>query len=325
MIEQQDEIKKYLTNKMDETERESFKNKLANNSELKKEVDFNKDLMLFLEDDNPELEAMLTNFGNEFSSKSTISTPVISNIEKPKTTTPNKKWLFWIIGILGILIAVWLISQAVFREKTSSTIPTESNSVLESAVPTEDVIIPNDTEKESNISDTEVIEEKEKPKEEDKITPNIPKTPDFTPKRNIPTRSLGNPEPMASLDEANYTPNRDLEILVIDGIRSNELVFELNEPKVFRTFYKKNKETKIVLDGTMNKDVLLKLVVFDNSNENFMNNRSVLKADFQVKPDGDDFQFSFIANTTIPKGLYYFFVYNKQTEEMLAISKFSVK
>lgn len=334
MIEQQENIKKYLTDKMTAAEKQSFKNELANNSVLEKEVAFNEDLMSFLEDKNPELEAMLTQFGNEFSSKSAIPPPiippVITDVETPKSVKKNRNWLFLIIGILGALIAFWLISQAFSKEKTSSKTPIESNSILESAIPDEAIIAPKDIDKESNTSDTKIIKEekKEEATEEAKenSTPIVPEIQDFTPKGSVPSRSIKKTEqPMASLDKADYSSNIELEALIRDGIRSNGLVFELNKSKRFPTFYQKEKQVKIIIDGTMNQDIPLELIIFDNVNENFISNRAVLKADFKVEPNGDDFLFSFTADTAIPKGLYYYFIYNKENQQALAISKFSVK
>ena len=111
MINRQDDIKNYLTNKMSESERQQFEASMSSDEALKKEVAFNKDLMSFFEDENPELEGMLTQLGNEFSYKSTTSTlnqtqtTVIANAKKK-----YPKSIFWIIGII-VLIAILLISK----------------------------------------------------------------------------------------------------------------------------------------------------------------------------------------------------------------------
>ena len=66
--------------------------------------------------------------------------------------------------------------------------------------------------------------------------------------------------------------------------------------------------------------------IYDNKKRHFDNNNFILKGDIKVKAiDDNDFEFVFFANTGITKGLYYFLIYNKETKEMLTISKFSVE
>lgn len=323
MIEQQDNIKNYLTDKMSNTERQLFEASMQADDVLTEEVMFNKDLMSFLEDDNPEMEKMLMELGNEFSSQSLIPPPVISTEKQVNNTTPNndsnnKKWLLWLIGILMILAGVWWFSRSSDNETSENTTSIKTNSVLENGIDENNTKLIEESNPEKNT-----IEIEDKLNQPGKVTPKLPTIPDFTPKGDVPTRSLGNDtQPMAKAD---YTPNNDLELLIVDGIRSSNLVFELNQPKDFYTFYEKEKQTKIVIEGTINQSIPLEVIIYDNSQNSFSKNQFVLKQDMRVKAVNDEFTFSFIANTTIPKGLYYFFIYNKQTQEMLTISKFSIK
>lgn len=278
MIDKQDQIKAYLTDKMDVLQRQKFEISIQRDFDLRKEVEFNKDLMSYLENDKPELEDTLKRLGAKYASdkKVVASKPKINN------------WWFIAVVVLLFIAIVWYFNRTA---EESIEVPINNNFQEELPENIEQQVIENGSVKEQAVEET-------------------------------PTQDG---KPIAIIDNTVFNPNAYLEDLITDGIRSDDVEIKIKDAAKELEFKQQEGKAKIRIIGEINKDIPLEIQIFNNSQEKFLDNQFILKADVNKKAIKDEFQFDFYINTSVEKGIYYYLIYNKSNEDLLKISKFYVK
>ena len=79
------------------------------------------------------------------------------------------------------------------------------------------------------------------------------------------------------------------------------------------------------LNGTTNAQPAYRLKLYSNKNFEIENDYTILNESIIYTKVEDQFEFQFNANIPLNQGLYYFIIQKEESEEILYISKFTVK
>lgn len=308
MLNEQDKkIEEYLNGEMSNDERQAFEAAIKNDAELAKEVTFQKDLMQFFEERNPDLERKLSELSNEF-------------FEDDADINSNKKkyfnWIFLVVGLvllsaLGGYIYINNSNSRQFDVSSSSYIDAEKaiNEGMEYDNGNEDSFTMFEEDEKQQTQQQEI----EQDTEQESIEENTNMDSD-----DITEKS---PPPMAKVDIENYKVNPMLEGIIRENVRSDRKNFEIIFPRKNQTFYPKNGIINFRLKGNSSIERNVQVVLYDNKESSFLNDQYVLSTSKDLK-NGD---FSFSINIELKNGLYYYVMQEKETGKILHVSKFDIK
>lgn len=292
MINKQDEIRDYLKNQMSEAQRKAFEQEIQTNPELAKEVAFNKELMDYIKSHNPELEIQLKKLGEKYATQSQTAQPAFR----------RSRWSIVALIALVLIAILWYFNQ------NPEEIKTPENQIDDSSRTDRDTT-------QRKLQDTAKTW---RMKMNDTTSRNT----------NMDNQStIIKDKPIAIIDNSAFKPNPYIENLITDGIRSNDVQITINEPPKGLIFKQNQGTATIKIEVNCNKDIPLEIKVFGNIQQDFINNKIILKADFERKNKTADNKFEsiFYANMLIEKGIYYYFIYDKKANTLLKVSNFYVK
>lgn len=306
--EQEQQIERYLNGEMSEKERQTFEAAVKNDTELMKKVAFQKDLMQFFEERNPALENTLSELGNEFFVEDT--NPPTSG----KKSSNNKFWMFL------SLVFVLVIAFGGFFYFNDNGEQQQHDEIYNNPIDAEKAInqgMLEDGGSEGKTLDTSIEEAQETDEEtssDDEIDENI-----IDDKSEEETKKIS--PPMASVDTESYQTNPVLESLIRENIRSNESKFEITSPSIGQSIYSKNSIVNLRFEGNSSTATSIQIILYDNKKSSFSNNQYIISTSKDLTND----DFSVALNIELENGLYYYIVQEKNTREVLHISKFNVK
>ncbi len=290
-MNQQERIDRYLSHQMSPDEIARFKAEIASNPALAEAVQFQQDLTKFFEEREPALEAKLADFGKEH-----------FPVEKSNKTFP---WWRWIIPILlvGLGIGAWWI-----QSDQDATHP-----LVKEAIPT--------IEKTAPIIDTTpdappTIFEKEPPNSSPQSPPNPP--------QEKPPVLKKSPPLIASLDPRDFQANPMIESLMAEQVRNSASTTSLENPAM-DTILAYNQKILLKVEGFTTAPPPYELVIYTNRIFDFENDHRVLSQSLSGIQQDEKIRFSFNAETSFPKGLYYLLLLSEEGDEMLYISRFRVE
>ncbi|MFK7947200.1 MAG: hypothetical protein AB8G11_06415 [Saprospiraceae bacterium] len=311
MLNEQDKkIEEYLNGEMSNDERQAFEAAIKNDAELAKEVTFQKDLMQFFEERNPDLERKLSELGDEF-------------FEDDADISSNKKkyfnWLFLVVGLvllsaLGGYIYINNLNARQFDASSDLYIDAEKaiNEGMEHDNGNEDAPDTMFEEEEEEKQQTQQQETEQEIEQETTEENTKMDSGDITEK---------SPPPMAEIDIENYKVNPMLEGIIRENVRSDGNNFKITFPRKEQTFYSKNDIINFRLEGNSSIERNVQVVLYDNKESSFSNDQYVLSTTKDLK-NGD---FSFSINIELKNGLYYYVMQEKETGKILHVSKFDIK
>lgn len=290
-MELEDSIKLYLENKMTESERIAFEQKMDMDEQLSEEVAFQKEMFSFFEqrDEINALRSILQEAESAFFNEEVVKKPT-----KKKVNT-----LVWIfpLGLLLIAVSYFIysnIAQNSNNEKTRvSEEQLETNKIIDDTT-SQKIEIPTD--------------ENEETTDEEEAKDELP--------------DLEN-QPIA--DAGSYNLNPALEAILSTSFRDNQSV-ELTSPAKGQTFKLKGRKVLFSLDGKTNKSDKLKLVLYDNNPRSFDGGFKTLELSLTPSEIGEEeYSISTKANIPLKKGLYYYLITNSVTNNLVYAGKFEVK
>lgn len=299
-MEKQFQISRYLNNEMSPTERAAFKKEMANNHELRKEVELNSDLYQYFATRNPDLEKKLGKLGDKY-----------FVLEKPK----NDKKLLW-LTIIAILSAM-VLYFCFFNKPPQSIKPlpeTKQNTSILS--PTASI----DTLQKQRVLKTPTIEKQQKIEE-------------TMPANNPPVRLKSKPkskqqpnkpsQPIAQLNSADFVENPILESIINENLRSNERFIDITKPAA--AIFSASNPVAFTLAGTTNATPPYQLRIYTNQPTDFEEDLTIFSKNLTGQPTNEHFSFSINQKIKLPSGLYYFLLLQKESQELLYGDKFLVK
>lgn len=100
-IEWQDKIDDYLLDRMSDEDRQTFEQEIANDTELKEQLEFTQDMQQAIQSRNEKLAAM-KEWEDDYI------------WEKQKPPIPIKRFVYWVSGVAAVFVVGLLIIQNVF-------------------------------------------------------------------------------------------------------------------------------------------------------------------------------------------------------------------
>lgn len=293
MSERDERIEKYLNGEMEAAEKTIFEKEILVDKGLKEQIELKKDLIAFFKSRNPELDKKLNELGKEFFAEETLPKKIL---------TPN---YILLLGVVLLLLSGLYYYYFIYDDSVENTSIELKEIGKESINPS---IIKGSEFTEESITNSDSA------KSEESILPTI----DFSDELPIVID-----RPVAQYE--NYTENPNFEALIKESIRSNDGVeFKLLTAPEF--LYLVDGKVNLKVKGETNKTAEIELVIYNNNPDNFDKDIRVLsnliKSSFIAK---GKYEIKFNANIPFEKGLYYYFLQNKKSKELLSISKFYVK
>jgi len=282
----QQRIEQYLNGELTAEERRMFEKELKNDAELQQQVSFAKDLHVFFDNRNPNLEENLHQLDDVFFAES-------SN---------QPSWLKIGLGSLvavALVAGIWWLLSDVAQQKPAEPLPTKSEQL------------------ESSQTLPEVQPEEKAPQQMDEK-----KMPQ---KRVAPEEKKQKVQvPIAALNPEDFKVNPILEGLITERVRNDEVATTLSE-LTLDTILKKGNPTVLKIKGTTNAVPPLKLTIYSNKSDDFDNDTKYLTTTLTTTPIEEEYEFLFNAKIDFQSGLYYFLIESVETEDLLVVSKFQVK
>jgi len=293
-------IERFINKELSPAEHAAFERDLLKDETFAKEVRLHRQMHLELA--KKEKGALRDKL------KEIVAEP-IEPVEKP-TSDSLATWWKWIIPILLLLALVFLYlkNQSSDKPSTIQELPPKTEETL-SNTPTEDP---------PNLETT---------KEE--VTP--PKRPSSIPQANNETTKpqQKNNNPIAAINEADFSPNKYLEPFITSGVRGGTKFVDVQLAGAQPHLTLSNQKVTIKLSGKLEKpekDKNYVLKIYNNQEDNYINDQALLSAPLMYQPaEGNNNTFSFNANLPLGPGLYYFVMSTKEDEEPLYVGKFKVK
>lgn len=288
MVNKNEDIERYIANEMASDEMKDFENKMSNDEKLAQEVAFKKDVNDYFKSDKIGLAEELEVLGNTY-----------FKAEK-KGTSFNKLWL--------LLPALLLLVGLVWRMSPTNEKPAPSSNRVTNNI---------DSLKNSPTTPPNKIEQKPTSAPKKEITPSKPPVPT---EEKQPTIN----QPIASVDETAFQSNPLLEGLLKEQLRDATFLTTLLSPKE-GLVYPANKTIPLIIKGSTTAETPYRVIIYTNKLFDFENDHRLFEKEFQGVKKEDNYTFSLKANLPLPKGLYYLIIQQKKSNEMLYISKFSVR
>lgn len=307
-MDAQERIERYLSDNMSSTEQKIFEIEIKQNKALAEEVEFQRGLMDFFNDYEPELEGVLEGLGEQhFVAETTSNPPPISNGFSRK---------LWFIPIsLLFLLSIWLLFPT---DETAPIVDQNSTETQQIEPPKKEVpiVIPETAPVEQN--NNTLPEETE---------PEPSKKPTESTERDIIIGEdpVDNSEqPIASLNPKDFKSNPTLESILQEQVRDEGFSTKITKP-VFEQEFKSGKTITLLLNGTTTAKPPYEFIIYSNRSRDFDNDYKTLSAIVNSSKVGDAYPVKFNANIPLESGLYYWILRQKKSEEVLHISKFLVK
>ncbi len=285
------DIDKYLDNNMSPDERKAFEERLRTDKELTEEVAFQKELKGFFENRNPQLRQDLKDLGAEFI------------VEEKKTGSSP----YWIWGSLFVLIAIGFYGLY-FSTSTS----------IVSDTPSQQTEQQNNTPQDVPSTIEEIAPEQ--------TTPNTPKdNNESTEERTIDVDDIPEDQPIASLDnKERFVPNDLVEGIIQERYRAEEEdPTTVTLPEKDATF-KYQKLIPLKINGQTTIAPNYQLAIYSNETSAIENDYPLLKTALQHTVKDGVYTFKFNGEIPLDKGLYYLFIRQADTFEVLYVSRFTV-
>lgn len=279
-------IEQYLKGDMSDAELKAFENAMQQDAELREEVELQKDTHRFFRSHRPDFDALNAQLADEFF-------PVTA----PKTTsTSYKKIAVIIILVISIIAAYFYFTN----RSTTTQKPPKENILQKETLPQNE---------EEDISDSIILP----------IIPNIkiedsPQQPE--------NNTIKSSQPIADISTTKaFEENEQLEMLIRENIRSTEHNITIVEPISTKILQPKSANYTIFeLTGSFDKDFDYTISFYDNSNNAYIEDRTLLSKNQQT----DNQRFTYRVNLNFPSGLYYFVINHKETDSQLFAGKFMV-
>lgn len=248
-MEVQERIEKYLNNKMTDSERNAFELEVKQDISLSQQLDYNRSLMNYFNDYEPELEKTLSALGDKY-------------------FQPQKKPLFknkWLIIIPALLLLLFVV----YRFIPNGTAPTidKTNTIITEPDGDNQPTIDKGNDESSDSDDNPVVN---------------PSDNEATKKDNQPKVD----QPIASLNPDDFKPIADLEDLIKESVRSDEKT-EISEPLNGKV-YKYQSLINFKLQGKTNITPPYQLIIYTNKSNDFDNdirlvNQTINQLKFNAK------------------------------------------
>ena len=130
-------------------------------------------------------------------------------------------------------------------------------------------------------------------------------------------------QPIASIDPADYEVNPILETLLTEQVRATDYRSSIDSPKVGQEF--KFEETiALNIKGQTTAPPPYELLVYSNNENDFDNDYRTLTAELDSQKEGENYPIKFNAKIPLERGLYYW-IFRTKDEDILYVSKFTVK
>lgn len=201
----------------------------------------------------------------------------------------TKKWLIILPSLLLVAFLIYYLTP-----KNNTTSSSNNNTI----------IIP--VEKDS-LMDKPTINESTKPISEPTENPsNIEQSPDSVKENN---------KQIAVINPADFRPNPALENLIKEPLRDDNSIVITKPAKGKQFDYAAT--INLELQGSTEINPPFQFFIYSNKKEDFYNDNKLLNVTLQ--------SLNFNANLSLNRGLYYYIIQEKSNEEILFVSKFSIK
>lgn len=303
-MEEQEKIELYLKNALSLDEHNAFERELEDNPALAEKVAFNRGLMGFFDDYEPELENMLASLGAEHFS---------SNVPPPDATPPSQKEhnrfnLLWLLPI------ILLIGGGLYWYSINDVTPTTSEETSTITTPTQ--------ESASEVVQETLPEETAPEGEPTQNTTNNPPAVKDIIVDDEPTSDISE-QPIARIDPADFEVNPILETLLTEQVRATDYRSSIESPTIGQIL-QFNKTIPLHIKGQTTAPPPYELLIYSNRNNDFDNDYRTLTAELNSKKAGEQYPIKFNANIPMERGLYYWILRTKD-EDILYVSKFTVE
>lgn len=291
-MDNQIKIEKYLNDQMSTEEKRTFDQQLREDSELRKEVNFQKRLQSFFETREPKLRTQLEQLGNQY-------------FDKKDNGSISYLW----IGVIGLTLTVAIF---LFSRKEEKTILNQQLEVIDTLDNTTTTLT------EPRLETDTIKTEKTQPSKKE-VAPSS-----STSKENKPTPKKEN-RPIAQLNPKDFEPNPFLEDMMQSNLRNDETKTTVWHPNTEAPL---RYEEKIVfqVSGTTNATPPYRILLYTNKVADFEEDIRLLSVTVEGTLNEETvFDFNLEEEITLPRGLYYFLIEQVESEEELFVSKFEVR
>lgn len=290
MVENQDEkIQRYLDDEMSLDERMLFEEQLRKDDALAEDLDYQKDVTNFFNTRDPKLKAELKALGKEFIAE-----------EQPKRRFP-----IWAAVALALLLVVLIYFM--FVNKT--TVIEEDNTPTNTEQQQEEELEEEEQVEEQQSPTTPIQEERDEPSNDNSEMPNIPEG-----------------QPIAAVDPALYQRNPLVEDMIRGNVRASDEdeIITVTQP-VIDTVFAFQEKIPFTFSGRTSISPKYNLALYSNKADDIENDIRILDVELDGTANGEEYTFEFNSEISLKKGLYYLFIREVDSFEVLYVSRFTVE
>lgn len=141
----------------------------------------------------------------------------------------------------------------------------------------------------------------------------------------MPSPSIST-QPIASIDPKAYEPNNMMESIIQSQYRNEPTTSTttLIKPKADEVFQAK-KQVELRVEGFSIVEPPYQLAIYTNDDFEVEYDYPTLSALMKIKKEGDQFTFLYYADVPFSKGLYYIVIRQRDTRELMHITRFRVE
>lgn len=288
-----DYIKRYLLNQLNEEEKIDFQFQLLHNKTLQDELALMRHL------------------------QKTLNAQQL----KANRSKHQKKW--WLLGLVVLLLGslvFWYLQADSTQHSTQ-----DKSSIIEN---TKQVSTPSNNTISDSIETTattkKIIENKQSPKESSAANKTKP-TPKTKIKTTPPTKKIS-PPPIAGAFEI----NPDLENFIDNNLRGDSFEFSITTPTQNAIFKTAEQAFKLKIKGQMFseesvEDYAFRCLIFSNKVADYKAFKSLAAMPLTFTNVDNKINFEATQNIQLPAGLYYYLIEDEHSGEIFLVGKFELR